>query len=63
MELGGNAAWRNSGDLAGELGRGVVGEALGVAGDRFGCSLAMDEMPAGGHGGDREMRPQQSQCQ
>jgi hypothetical protein len=37
--LGGGAARGNPGDLAGGLGRGVAGEALGVAGDRFGCSL------------------------
>jgi hypothetical protein len=58
----GGATKENSGDLAGELGRGGVGEALGVARDWFGCSLVMDATPAGGHGRDREMRPQQPQC-
>jgi hypothetical protein len=51
--LGNGAARENPGDLAGELGRGLAGEALGVAGDRFGCSLAAERWPAGGHGGGR----------
>jgi hypothetical protein len=37
LGLKGGAAWSNSGDLAGELGWGVTGEALGVAKDRFVC--------------------------
>jgi hypothetical protein len=38
--LGGGAARENPSDLVSELGRGVAGDALGVAGDQFGCSLA-----------------------
>jgi hypothetical protein len=60
--FGGGATKENSGDLAGELGRGVVGDALGVVGDWFGCSLAMDAITVGRHGGDKEMRTQQPQC-
>jgi hypothetical protein len=37
----------------------VAGEALGVAGVRFGCSLAAETTPAGGYGGAREIRSQQ----
>jgi hypothetical protein len=55
--LGGGPARENPGDLAGELCRGVDGDALGVAGDRFGCSLATERWPAGGHGGGRRRRP------
>jgi hypothetical protein len=57
--LGGGAVWGNLGDLAGELGRGVAGKVLGVAGVRFGCSLAAETTPAGGYGGAREIRSQQ----
>jgi hypothetical protein len=38
LEVG--AARSNSGDLAGELGRGVAGEGLGVERTRSRCSLA-----------------------
>jgi hypothetical protein len=37
LGLEGGATWRNSGDLAGDLGQGVLGEALGVARNRLGC--------------------------
>jgi hypothetical protein len=56
LGLGGGATWRNFGDLAGELGRGVAGEALGVAGNRLGCLLAAETVPAGGHGGGGRWR-------
>jgi hypothetical protein len=47
----------DSGELAGELGRGVVGEAPGVAGNRLGCLLAAETVQAGGHIGGRRRRP------
>jgi hypothetical protein len=49
----GSTTRENPGVLAGELGRGVVGEPLGVVRDRFGCSLVAERWPAGGHGGGR----------
>jgi hypothetical protein len=55
--LGGSTTRGNPSDLAGELGRGVSREALGVARDRFGCSLAADTMPTGRHGGGRRRAP------
>jgi hypothetical protein len=39
------------------LGRGVAGEALGVARTRFGCSLAVGTTLVGGPGGGRWRRP------
>jgi hypothetical protein len=47
---------RNSSDLAGELGRGVAGEELGVERARYGCSLAAGTGPATGHSGGRRRR-------
>jgi hypothetical protein len=47
LGLGGGATWRNSGDLAGELGRGVAGEALGDAGNRLWCLLTAEEVTDG----------------
>jgi hypothetical protein len=49
--FGGDAAWGNPDDFAGGLVQGVVGEALGVAHARFGCSLAVETLPVGGHDG------------
>jgi hypothetical protein len=50
---GGGAAWRNSGDLAGDLDRGVLGKALGVVGDRLVCGFGADRAAGERHGGDR----------
>jgi hypothetical protein len=44
----GGAARSNPGDLAGELGRGVAGEELGVERTRSGYSLAAKTGPVGG---------------
>jgi hypothetical protein len=57
LGLEGGAARNNSGDLAGELGRGVAGEGLGVERTRSGHSLAAETGPAAGRGGDRWRRP------
>jgi hypothetical protein len=62
LGLDGGATRSNSGDLAGELGRGVAGEGLGVERTRSRCSLVAKTGPAGGHSGGREMQPQQPQC-
>jgi hypothetical protein len=53
----GGAAGRNSGDLAGGLGRGVAGEELGVARARFGCLLAAGRRPEGVAGGAGRRAP------
>jgi hypothetical protein len=46
----------NLGDLAGGLGRRVAGEALGVAGTWFGCSLAEGTASVGGPDGGPRRR-------
>jgi hypothetical protein len=53
LGLGGGAARENSGDLAGELSRGVAAKELGVERARCGCSLAAGTGPATGRGGGR----------
>jgi hypothetical protein len=53
----GGVVWGNPGDLACELGRGVAGEALEVAGVWFGCSHAAETMPTGGHNGGQWRAP------
>jgi hypothetical protein len=55
--LGGGAARGASGDLAGELGRGVAGEELGVERAPSGCSLTAETGPATGRGRGRRRRP------
>jgi hypothetical protein len=55
--LEGGAARSNSGDLASELSRGVVGEDLGFTRARLGCLLAAGRWPEGMDGGDRWRRP------
>jgi hypothetical protein len=49
--LGGGAARGNPGDLAGELGRGVAGEALGVARGWFACWFGMEGATGGSYSG------------
>jgi hypothetical protein len=55
--LEGGAARSNSGDLSGELGRGVVGEDLGFTRAQLGRLLATGRWPEGMDGGDRWRRP------
>jgi hypothetical protein len=50
---GGGAAWRNSGDLAGDSGGGVLGKALGVVGDQLVCGFGAGWATGERHGGDR----------
>jgi hypothetical protein len=54
--LGGGAARGNSGDLVGELGRGVAGEQLGVERAQSVCSLVAGTGPEAGRGGGRRRR-------
>jgi hypothetical protein len=51
------AARRNSGDLASDLGRGVLGEALWVAGNRLGCWFGEETIASERHGGGRRRGP------
>jgi hypothetical protein len=53
LGLWGGAAWRISGDLAGDSGRGVLGKALGVVGDRLVCGFGADRAAGERNGGDR----------
>jgi hypothetical protein len=53
LGLWGGAAWRNSSDLAGDSGRGVLGKALGVVGDWLVCGFGADRAAGERHGGDR----------
>jgi hypothetical protein len=53
LGLWGGAAWRNSGDLTSDSGRGVLGKALGVVGDRLVCGFGADRAAGERHGGDR----------
>jgi hypothetical protein len=53
LGLWGGAAWRISGDLADDFGRGVLGKALGVVGDRLVCGFGADRAAGELHGGDR----------
>jgi hypothetical protein len=50
---GGGAACRNSGDLAGDLDRGVLGKALEVWGGGLVCGFGADRAAGERHGGDR----------
>jgi hypothetical protein len=57
LGLGGGTARENLGNLAGELGRGVAGKALGVARDRFVCWFGAERTAGERHGGGRRQTP------
>jgi hypothetical protein len=63
LGLEGGAAWSNSGDLAGELGRGVAGEDLGFTRARLGCLLAVRRWPEGMDGVVRRRPPREQVLQ